>query len=91
MAAARSLTTSIPRLAACTGPVTLLDLGTGSADLPFRLAGWAKRRGVDLHAWGLDRAARHLSIAASRGIDGRPEVGLLRADAGRLPFRTPQR
>ena len=57
--------------------MTLLDLGTGSADLPLRLAGWAKRRGVHLHAWGMDRAPRHLSIAA-RGIDGRPEVRLLR-------------
>jgi hypothetical protein len=79
-----------PRLAACAqvgaaGPVTLLDLGTGSADLPVRLAGWAGRHGVDLHAWGLDQAPRHLSVAV-RGIDSRPEVRLLRADAARLPF-----
>ena len=74
-----------PRLAACAGPVTLLDLGTGSADLPVRLAAWAGRRGIDLHAWGLDRAPRHLSVAAAR-IRGCPGAAVLAADAGRLPF-----
>src|SRR5258706_6703011 len=34
-----------PRLLATADPVTVLDLGTGSAEFPARLAAWARAKG----------------------------------------------
>lgn len=66
-------------------PVTLLDIATGSADIPIAARTWAVRRGfdlqitaVDLHPITLDLARRHL---ADSGTDGITIVG---ADALRL-------
>ena len=74
-----------PRLAATPGPLLLLDLGAGSAELPLALARWARRGGRRLHAIGLDWAARNLAVARTR-VSGAREVSLLQADAGRLPL-----
>lgn len=35
-------------------PVTLLDVGTGSADLPLEAVRWARTRGLDLRVTGVD-------------------------------------
>jgi ubiquinone/menaquinone biosynthesis C-methylase UbiE len=69
-------------------PRTLLDVGTGSADIPLVLAGEARREGARLRAVGLDlhpltvaeaaRAARESAVGAA--------VRVVRGDAQRLPF-----
>jgi hypothetical protein len=67
-------------------PVTLLDIGTGSADIPCAARRWAERSGfdlritgVDLHAATLDLARRHVA-----GVDG---IELVQANALRLMDR----
>lgn len=62
--------------------VTLLDLGTGSADVPAGLRAWARRRGIDLRALAIDLKLEHLYEARRHG----PGVALACADAFRLPF-----
>ena len=59
---------------------TLLDVGTGLADIPFRAARRAHRSGVALTTFGVDEAAS-LLVAARSGLD----AGTC-ADARRLPF-----
>lgn len=49
-------------------PVTLLDIGTGAGDLPHRAERWARRRGVRLHAIGLERHPAAATMAAENGL-----------------------
>jgi hypothetical protein len=74
-----------PRLAACTGEITIADLGTGSAEIPVQIAQWAQQRGLDVRIIGVDWAARNLTVARQH-ITGTPQVSLIRADAGNLPI-----
>lgn len=64
---------------------TILDVGTGSADIPRRLVRMAPRRGTKLFVVGLDISARHLRIAQETTQDT-PEIALLAGDAFRLPL-----
>lgn len=66
--------------------VTVLDIGTGNADIPLRLVGQAKKRGVNLKVIGLDINERHLQIAREETLE-RAEISLLGADAFELPLR----
>src|SRR5687768_15014133 len=52
-----------PRLAALGPGATVLDVGTGSADLPLAVARWARRRGRVLRVIGVDLTGRHLKVA----------------------------
>jgi ubiquinone/menaquinone biosynthesis C-methylase UbiE len=61
---------------------TLLDVGTGLADIPFRARGVAARNGVLLYTFGLDEAA---SLAA---LSGEVLDACVCGDARRLPFAT---
>lgn len=63
----------------------MLDVGTGLADVPLHIVHKAKRRGITLHAIGLDINARHLELAREEMQDA-PKVLLLRADAFTLPL-----
>ena len=84
----RALTRHLyPRLMAAAGPLTLLDLGTGSAHLPLALASWARAKDRTLHVCGIDWAPRNLAVARHKVIE-QPNVSLLQADASRLPLRT---
>jgi SAM-dependent methyltransferase len=74
-----------PRLHAASSPLTVLDLGTGSAAVPLAIARWARRHGREVRVLGLDWSGRSLAVARAQA--GRePRVRLLRADAGRLPL-----
>lgn len=70
----------------CGRPVRILDVATGSADVPRAVLRWARRRGFDVRVVALDlhagtlRAARDLSAADARGI------WFVRGDALHLPF-----
>jgi hypothetical protein len=57
--------------------LTLLDVASGSADVPTAAAAHAARRGVQLSATPLDRSFSHVSGNRSRAVVG---------DALRLPF-----
>lgn len=67
--------------------VTLLDLGTGSADIPIAAVRWARRAGftlritgVDLHPVTLELAREHVAANA----DAADHISLIHADALRL-------
>jgi len=66
-------------------PVTVLDLGTGSADVPRALVRWARRAGRPIRVIALDQEPGTLAVAR-RTVAGYPEIVLLRADALALPF-----
>jgi ubiquinone/menaquinone biosynthesis C-methylase UbiE len=60
--------------------VTLLDVGTGLGDIPFRAREMARRKGVELTTIGLDSAAE-LAAASRSSVDFS-----VCADALQLPF-----
>ena len=62
--------------------VRILDIATGSADIPHALQDWGQRRGLDLTLVAVDNHAGMLRMA--RGVA--PEVCLAQADALSLPF-----
>jgi len=66
-------------------PITLLDVATGSADVPLAARRWARTRGldlritgIDLHQTTLDLAGEHLEQAEPQDADG---IELVRGDA----------
>ena len=69
-------------------PLRLLDLGTGSADIPEELCRWARARGLDLRVVATDISVEVLSVARARieraGFGGC--VTFLACDASRPPF-----
>jgi len=67
-------------------PATVLDLGTGGADIPRALVRWARRAGRPIRVFALDRDAATLEVAR-RVARPYPEIVLLRADALALPLR----
>jgi ubiquinone/menaquinone biosynthesis C-methylase UbiE len=73
-------------------PVSLLDLGTGSADLPLEAVRWAHIRGIDLRITALDSHATTLELARDH-IGREPELAgaitLIHADALHYVAQTP--
>ncbi len=73
----------LPRLESSRAKQSLLDLGTGTGQVPTAAAQIAARKGLDLQILGVDRKLSHL-------VYGR-ELGILQlrvvADAQALPFR----
>jgi ubiquinone/menaquinone biosynthesis C-methylase UbiE len=66
--------------------VTVLDVGTGAADIPRELVRWARRQGRRVRVFALDRDPATLRIAAELVRDY-PEITFLRGDALALPIR----
>jgi hypothetical protein len=60
--------------------ITLLDVGTGSADIPLAAVRWAASRGLDLRATGIDNHEGTLSHAR-RQVGAEQRVTLVRCDA----------
>lgn len=73
-----------PRLHRHPGRATVLDLGTGSAEVPRAIAAWAAARRRPVTSIGVDWAARHLAVARAHGRAA--PVPLLQADAAHLPL-----
>ena len=48
--------------------LTLLDVGTGTGDLPLDAAHWARRRGIRLIPVGLERSREAASLARNAGL-----------------------
>jgi ubiquinone/menaquinone biosynthesis C-methylase UbiE len=66
--------------------IRLLDLGTGSADIPIALVKWARRRGLELEFVVLDN--NWLAVEeARRATLSFAEVSIVQADALAPPFR----
>ena len=65
---------------------TILDIGTGSGDIPRRLVEKAQKRGVKLTIFAADLLETHLQIAR-RDCAGFPTIFPLGADAFSLPLR----
>jgi SAM-dependent methyltransferase len=66
-------------------PVSILDVGTGYADIPRAVARWARRRGRPVRITAMDRHAGTLALAG-RACADYPEIRLQRGDALALPF-----
>jgi len=69
-----------PLLPAPGGSCTLLDVGTGSGDIPRAVARAARRRGVTVTAVGLDRSPLAARVAVTTGL---PTIV---SDGGSLPL-----
>lgn len=65
----------------------VLDVGTGSGDLPLSVAGWARERGRPLELTAVDIHEATLEVAAER-TGAEPTIRLVRGDGLRLPFPT---
>ncbi len=74
-----------PYLLRATGPLELLDVGTGAADLPLAIVRYAAALDRELRVTAIDLDPDTTAIAARAACrcDG---VRVLRADARRLPF-----
>jgi SAM-dependent methyltransferase len=68
------------------GPFTVLDLGTGRADVPAALVGWARRRGRPVRVVALDVQPGVLACARA-AVRELPEIRLVAGDALRPPVR----
>ena len=66
--------------------VTLLDVGTGGADIPRALTRWARRAGRRIRILALDRDPAMLAFARHASASY-PEIVLLQGDAAALPVR----
>jgi 2-polyprenyl-3-methyl-5-hydroxy-6-metoxy-1,4-benzoquinol methylase len=63
----------------------LLDVGTGSADIPIGIARWAMERGIDAKITVVDRDALTARIAAE-SVKNQAALAMVRGDAAALPF-----
>jgi ubiquinone/menaquinone biosynthesis C-methylase UbiE len=66
-------------------PRTILDVGTGGADMPVAIVDHLRARGVASRCVALDRSPRAL-IAAAERVRGRSDIELVRGDACALPY-----
>jgi ubiquinone/menaquinone biosynthesis C-methylase UbiE len=65
--------------------IRLLDVGTGSADIPARIVDWASDRGIEVEFVALD--LNEIAVLdARRRTASYPEIKVVRADAMNLPF-----
>lgn len=60
-------------------PVTMLDVGTGAADLPVRILAWGRRNGFDIQIVGIDTDALVLKLARER-VGAEENLALIHAD-----------
>ncbi len=68
------------------GKLSLLDVGTGSGDIPARLAAWARSRGLGVELTALEGEPMTVAAAAIE-IRDYPEIKLVRGDGLAPPFR----
>ncbi len=65
--------------------IHILDIATGSADIPLAIVRWGRRAGHDMHVTALDRHESTLALAAEH-VRGEDRIRLVRADALSPPF-----
>ncbi|HUF11670.1 MAG TPA: methyltransferase domain-containing protein [Longimicrobiales bacterium] len=81
----RALLAHVDALFPPRGPASLLDAGTGSADLPRAIVDYARRAGRTVSLRATDAHPQMVEIARRACIDY-PEITVSRADVLRLPF-----
>jgi hypothetical protein len=52
-----------PRMTDTSGDCTLLDIGFGGGDIPYYLARWAEKDGINLHVTGIEKDPRACAFA----------------------------
>jgi SAM-dependent methyltransferase len=78
----------LPRLLAAIPPersVTILDLATGSADIPLAISRWATRQGRDVSIVASDESEAILALARNQTGD-QPDITVRRYDALAVPL-----
>lgn len=70
-----------PRLKAASGPVTVIDIGAGAADIAAAVARWTAHQHIDATVIPVDISGRHFDHARRHA-----GLHLLQADALRLPL-----
>jgi 2-polyprenyl-3-methyl-5-hydroxy-6-metoxy-1,4-benzoquinol methylase len=66
-------------------PVRILDVATGSADIPLELTRWGREHGLELRVTATDLHSRTVEVAAGR-VAADPWITVERADALHLPY-----
>lgn len=64
---------------------SLLDVGTGSADVAARIVHWSRSKGIAVRIVGLDLDPVTAAVAARRA-NNLPEISVIRGDAAAPPF-----
>lgn len=64
---------------------SLLDVGTGSGDIPVAIARWAKRKGISARVVGLEPDPVAAEVARRHTRDF-PEISIVRGDGAYPPF-----
>lgn len=64
--------------------IRIVDIGTGSADIPAAILKWADRRGFSIQIVGVDLHPR-IAVEAAAAIND-PRLQIVRCDALHLPF-----
>ena len=67
-------------------PVGIVDLGSGSGDIPTTLVTWARKAGYSLRVLAVDVDPTVCKIAC-RQTQGFPEISILQGDVNRPPLR----
>lgn len=67
------------------GPISLLDLATGSGDQPFALWRWARKRGLELRITAVDRSPQILEFARQH-VNGRVPIVFKQGDILALDY-----
>ena len=65
--------------------IDVVDLATGSADVPLAIVRWGARRGFDVHVVGVDRHEKTID-AAREAIAAEPRIRIVQGDALAVPF-----
>ena len=65
--------------------ISLLDVGTGSADIPMEVAADCRRHRLECYIAAVDLSERNLRVSRSR-LNVSEEIHLVQADSLRLPF-----
>lgn len=68
-----------------TRPVSVLDLATGSADIPIAISRWAKRRGRTITIVASDSSEAVLALARKQ-VAGEPDITVAHYDALAVPL-----
>jgi ubiquinone/menaquinone biosynthesis C-methylase UbiE len=70
-------------------PIRILDVATGSADVPLAILEWAEKRGHDVRIVGVDLHARTVAAAKAAVSEANvpaEKLSIVQADAMKLPF-----
>ncbi len=65
--------------------IEIVDLATGSADVPLAIVRWGERRGFDVRVVGIDRHEKTVHAARDATVN-EPRIRIVQGDALRLPF-----